>query len=269
MSTIYAMSDIHGCLEALEEALDRIHLGKSDRLIFIGDYVDEGDQSFQVLNKIMHLEEQYPKQVVVLLGNHDEWLCNWLFPVESAVDSPATIVDFKTIKSFFNESELLEIVKASQALQATGGGDDGLDELIRQKVLQTTRAKAVCHWLKKKITAKRYDECQNQIFVHAGIDEEAGEYWKQGTLDNIFTNKFPATTGKFYKDIVSGHINSAEVANDQSYLGLVYWDRYNHFFIDGNTMVSGVVPVLKYDTETMHYSSFKKRNGSWKEYRIK
>ena len=37
----------------------------------------------------------------------------------------------------------------------------------------------------------------NTIFVHAGIDEEAGEDWQWGTSDEIFTSKYPADLGKY------------------------------------------------------------------------
>lgn len=44
--------------------------------------------------------------------------------------------------------------------------------------------------------------------MHAGVDEEAGEYWVWGTSDYILLGKFPATKGKFYKTIVAGHVGT-------------------------------------------------------------
>lgn len=268
MAVIYAMSDIHGCYTAMKAALDHIDLKADDQLILVGDYVDGGEKSFQVLNEIMRLEKAYPRQIVTLLGNHDEWFCNWLFPEDSTADLPTTIVDFKTVSSFFNETELAEIVKVSQNW-TTSSGSDRLEELLRQKIILAPRFEKLVNWLKQKQSAKRYYDCQNQIFVHAGIDEEAGEYWKQVTMAYIFTEKFPATKGDFYKDVVSGHIHSEEVAQNEAYLGSVYWDRHNHFFIDGHTVTSGVVPILKYETGTNHYSSFRRQKGSWIEYSLR
>ncbi|GJM71578.1 hypothetical protein HMSSN036_37940 [Paenibacillus macerans] len=53
-----------------------------------------------------------------------------------------------------------------------------------------------------------------------------------------------------------------------------FWDKQSHFYIDGNTRVSKTIPVLKYDTASGKYSSFKKikqDDGSfvWREYAIK
>lgn len=269
MSKIYTMSDIHGCYDAMMRSLNSIDLEPNDLLIFIGDYVDVGDKSFQVLNKIMTLEKEYSDQVIVLLGNHDEWFCNWLFYKKDAMDSYIEDVGFKTVSSFFDESELDAMIRETQNFATVKDRLRGMDDLLHKKIMESERFEELLQWLKKKTTEKRYFETEEQIFVHAGIDEEAGEYWKVGTTDDIFTGKFPATKGTFYKDIVSGHINSEIVAKNEDYLGSVYWDGYSHFFIDGNTPKSGVVPVLKYDTTTSIYSSFEYLNNSWKEYVIK
>ena len=42
-----------------------------------------------------------------------------------------------------------------------------------------------------------YYETEKQIFVHAGIDEDAGDWWKVGTSEEVFVGKYPATFGHF------------------------------------------------------------------------
>lgn len=262
MSTIYALSDMHGCYEEMMASLNLIQLGLTDKLIFVGDYVDGGDHSFHVLAEIMQLEKSYPDQVVVLWGNHDEWFSNWLFFEEQAMPSYVVDVGFKTVKSFFTDSELQEIVAENAHSELD------LADLLHEKLLANPNKQELLSWIKEKALATRYYQTAEKIFVHAGIDEEAGKYWEQATPDYVLTGKFPATKGLFFKDIVSGHFNSEVVAKDADYLGLVYWDDQNHYFIDGNTVKSGVVPVLKYDTMTKSYSSYKRKNNSWAEYLI-
>lgn len=126
------------------------------------------------------------------------------------------------------------------------------------------------NWLK---SLPFYYETDTQIFVHAGIDEEAEELWKWGSEDYYFCSKYPHTTGKFYKDIIAGHVSTNEISGDADYHH-VFWDKQSHFYIDGNTRVSKTIPVLKYDTASGKYSSFKKiqqDDGSfvWQEYVIK
>ncbi|WP_337103687.1 metallophosphoesterase [Paenibacillus sp. YIM B09110] len=129
---------------------------------------------------------------------------------------------------------------------------------------------AVIRWLKG---LPFYYETDTQIFVHAGVDEEAEELWKWGSEDYYFCSKYPHTTGKFYKDIIAGHIATSEISGDADYHN-VYWDKQSHFYIDGDTRVSKTIPVLKYDTASGIYSSFEKRKqdgGSfaWQEYVVK
>lgn len=50
-----------------------------DRVVFLGDYVDEWDAipetSYNLLKALIDYKKQYPKKVILLLGNHDlsEW----------------------------------------------------------------------------------------------------------------------------------------------------------------------------------------------------
>ena len=54
MAKIYAISDIHGYLDEFINALSKVDLSdKNNRLILIGDYIDTGIQSFQVISKII------------------------------------------------------------------------------------------------------------------------------------------------------------------------------------------------------------------------
>ncbi len=63
----YAIGDVHGCYDALQKLLQHIdYRPDRDRLIFIGDLVNTGPDSLQVLRFIAAL-----KNVKVILGNHD------------------------------------------------------------------------------------------------------------------------------------------------------------------------------------------------------
>ena len=70
----------------------------------------------------------------------------------------------------------------------------------------------------------------------------------------MFTNKFPVTTGKFLKDIISGHVSSSQIAHNEEYLGKIFFDKHNHYFIDGTVDRSKVIPVLEFDTTTQTYN---------------
>lgn len=108
-------------------------------------------------------------------------------------------------------------------------------------------------------------ETNTQIFVHAGVDEETGEHWQLFTPDEIYTCKYPFTTGEFCKIIICGHFRSSIVANDEEYLGRVYYDQASHYFIDGYVNKSGTIPILVYDTQTQRYTALEKIANRWQE----
>ncbi len=56
-------------------------------------------------------------------------------------------------------------------------------------------------WLLNISKQPRYYVTDNQVYVHAGILEEADDWWKQGTHEKYFTQKYPADkhTSQVYK----------------------------------------------------------------------
>ncbi len=97
-----------------------------------------------------------------------------------------------------------------------------------------------------------YYETTDQIFVHAGIDEEAQEDWKWGTADDFFLWKYPATFGPFLKDIIAGHTGTAALAGNDSFHD-IYYDGENHYFIDGSVYKGGKLLLLAYEKESGKY----------------
>jgi serine/threonine protein phosphatase 1 len=67
-----AIGDVHGCIHALEALIDAIAPGPSDELVFLGDLVDHGRNSREVLNRLIELESQCA--VTLIQGNHEEMM---------------------------------------------------------------------------------------------------------------------------------------------------------------------------------------------------
>ncbi len=76
MARTFAFGDIHGDLESLERVFRRLpRLTESDTVVFVGDYVDRGPSSAQVIDFVRDLQRKGPAKVVALRGNHeDAWL---------------------------------------------------------------------------------------------------------------------------------------------------------------------------------------------------
>src|SRR6266853_2082907 len=79
---IYAIGDVHGCSSLLEQllALIEAHITAFPScrpiLVFLGDYIDRGPASRQVIDQLIFLREH--KEVIFLKGNHEGYLLEFL-----------------------------------------------------------------------------------------------------------------------------------------------------------------------------------------------
>ncbi len=67
-----AIGDIHGCAQALATLLKALAPQPGDTIITLGDYVDRGPDSRQVVERLIELAEHCT--LVPLLGNHEEMM---------------------------------------------------------------------------------------------------------------------------------------------------------------------------------------------------
>lgn len=204
------MSDIHGCLDAFQSALSLVDLSGDCKLVLLGDYIHGGENSYGVLEMIMELERRYGDKIIVLAGNHEDMAMDGTWPISED--------QFSSYSSYYNEN-----------------CDEAKEDIFLR-------------WM---AGLSRYHVEDHIIFVHAGIEEDAEDAWEWCTDDTVFTEKYPAETGKFYEDliIVAGHIGTAEIADDP-YFHDIYFDGESHYYIDGTVLDSGVIPVLKIDTDS-------------------
>jgi serine/threonine protein phosphatase 1 len=82
-SAIYAVGDIHGCADSLGDLLDRIESdavakGQSAHVVFLGDLVNRGPQSKQVIDILLAGPRRSGDRWTVLRGNHDQLMVDAL-----------------------------------------------------------------------------------------------------------------------------------------------------------------------------------------------
>jgi serine/threonine protein phosphatase 1 len=74
---IFAIGDIHGCYEKLRQLMERLPYDpQQDTLVFLGDYIDRGRQSKQVLDYLCELRRR-TKKFVALIGNHEHLMLEY------------------------------------------------------------------------------------------------------------------------------------------------------------------------------------------------
>lgn len=245
---IYAMSDIHGCIDAFEKSLSFVNLSdEHSMLILCGDYCDRGPASLEVYQKIMGLQRDYPNQVIALRGNHEEMLLEYCAMVGDPAFTQGWILadsNLATAKSFLEKDEFGQVKRL----------------LARRRFKEAYRFVVDCMkanhadvlaWIRK--LPYYHETPHKQVFVHAGIDEDAGDLWRIGTFEEAFTTMQPEFVGqKFELDVISGHIATETVSGTAGYEG-VWHDGASHFYIDGAVMKTGQIPVLAYDESTGKY----------------
>lgn len=70
------VGDIHGDLKSLQTILKQINFenfltSNKNKIIFLGDYIDRGSDSIEVLYRICYLKQKYPDSVILMRGNHE------------------------------------------------------------------------------------------------------------------------------------------------------------------------------------------------------
>lgn len=86
-SRVYAVGDVHGCLGLLQRLLDEIGRDLAARrpqrtvLVFLGDYIDRGPQSREVVDLLAAGPGEGPlagTEWVTLRGNHEDFMLEFL-----------------------------------------------------------------------------------------------------------------------------------------------------------------------------------------------
>lgn len=245
---IFAISDIHAHKKQLKEWIEAIGVNElksgKHKLILLGDYIDRGPDSYGVLQMIYDYQQCFGDNLVALRGNHEEWFLDYMH----GIGDEWLVEDCKlqTSRTFLKQEQLEKV----QDMALNGRVQDVYEYIIN---CINENHKTLMKWLNH---LPYFYETENQIYVHAGIDEEAGDLWKYGTAEFIFTGKYPPTKGKFLKDIIAGHVWAKHVSRDKNHRG-VFYDGMSHFYIDGSVARTKQLLCLAYDEDSGAYYDVK------------
>ncbi len=99
MSRRLVITDIHGCFHSFQNLLEeRIKLQKSDLLYLLGDYINKGPHSKEVLDYLLALRRD-GYQLQMLRGNHEQELLDYI-DGKSSLDRLMSKGALSLLKSF-------------------------------------------------------------------------------------------------------------------------------------------------------------------------
>ena len=201
---IFAIGDIHGCLKQLISLQKNILNTKSfkkdnDLLLYIGDYIDRGPHSKDVINQIIKLQKENIKSIF-LMGNHEQVMIDFLFNKINNLKYWLDLGADQTFKSY--KIEVAEFIK-------DGFENDKIDKL--GNVLLNELSNEHIHFLKN---LRLSYSVGNYLFVHGGINPEK-TLKDQDKMDLLWSrsDQFFDKNFKFEKIIIHGHTPVEKVIN--------------------------------------------------------
>jgi serine/threonine protein phosphatase 1 len=128
-----AIGDMHGCAAALDALLEAMDITSEDTLVTLGDYVDRGPHSREVIARLIELQRRC--RLVPLLGNHEAMMLESL--AGGDLEFWLTCGGFDTVQSY----------------------DGGIEKIPPEHIefLEACRR----HW-----------QCDSHFFVHANYRAE-------------------------------------------------------------------------------------------------
>ena len=160
---IYAVGDIHGQQTMLQDMLELLNtqpLTASDTLVFLGDYVDRGENSCAVIETLLNLKERH-SNLVFLRGNHEQLMLD-AYPDLSEGADPMQQLE-------------------KMALWLQNGGADTLFSYKVEDFTNWWEQIPEAHWEFVQATQMEYIT-ERYHFVHAGL-LPPGRTWEGANMD--------------------------------------------------------------------------------------
>lgn len=228
---VYAIGDIHGradLLERMEALIDADAVNAPERrvIIFLGDYIDRGLESAQVIDRLIETPQSGFERVF-LCGNHEEAMLNFL---ENAADGP---------------------------LWLGNGGDAALYSYgvrIKTALPYAERLATLQADLRTKVPAshlaflrglKRMHAEGDYLFVHAGV--RPGVAIEAQSADDLIWIREPflSARGDLGKIVVHGHTINADGEQPEI--------RPNRIGIDTGAYATGKLTCLVLEGESRRF----------------
>ncbi len=224
---IYAIGDVHGCADLLDQVLLRIdahqavHPAFRPVEIFLGDYIDRGPASQEVLDRL--IARSRARETVCLKGNHDTF-------VEGFLNDPAILSEWRN----YGGLETLLSYGLAPAVNM---------DLAEQTRLAAAFSRALPESHRRFLGGLRSSfTCGDCFFVHAGV-RPGIPLAKQREEDLLWIRAdFLLCEADFSKIIVHGHspVREPDI-------------RPNRINIDTGAYATGQLTCLMLEGDERHF----------------
>ncbi len=190
---IIAIGDIHGIIEPVNKLLEKIDIQNDDLIIFLGDYIDRGPYSKEVMDRMIELSVLY-KNIIFLRGNHEDMFLGSI-GYEAFISNINTWLyngGTSTLKSYGMKSD--EIVRLVSLW----------DDYERYRLITRYIPKSHIEFIK---STEMWVESENYFFCHAGVRPDKTIEEGKKDIESLLWIREHLNYDKFKweKTVVCGH----------------------------------------------------------------
>ena len=230
---IYVIGDIHGSKAKYDEMLSKLSPADTDAVFVLGDVIDVGDDSIEILQDMMYRANIYP-----VLGEH-EYMAKKVLPL---IEKAKTLDEAKNMLSGEDKAQLDKCL--------TMKSEKTISDFL---ALTEEEKESIIDYLSE---FQPYEEVEaggkTFVLTHAGInnfdaDKELEDYSEE---DFVFAETDYSKVYFPNKYLITGH--TPTVAINQKLMGKVY-SKNGHIAIDCGAAYGGRLAAICLDVLKLHY----------------
>jgi serine/threonine protein phosphatase 1 len=210
----FVIGDIHGCLAELSCLVENLPLKPSDRVVFLGDYIDRGPDSKGVVSYLLDLAKSTDYELIYLKGNHEDMFLSYLGLAGRYGEMFLANGGYATLASY-------------------GAAPAGMSQ-------PNARAKIPAEHVEFLLALKNYSVEGSFLCVHAGI-HPAKPLGAQSPTDLLWIrNEFISNSHSLPYTVIFGHTPQREV----------FFDLPSKIGIDTGVVYGGRLSCIELEEKT-------------------